>query len=91
MDKRTQIINTALSAFYQKGIHWLALMKYLKGSGVAKKTLYNHFVSKDELICACIEVRDQRFNTWLSKQIAGSTTPLTSPLCIIWCYRNLDR
>lgn len=76
MDKRTHIINTALNTFYQKGIHSVGINEILKLANVAKKTLYNHFVSKDELICACLEVRDQRFNSWLSKQIAGSTTPL---------------
>ncbi|BDF93909.1 MULTISPECIES: TetR/AcrR family transcriptional regulator [Pseudoalteromonas] len=75
MDKRTHIINTALDAFYQKGIHSVGINEILKLANVAKKTLYNHFVSKEELVCACLELRDQRFNTWLSKQIVNCTTP----------------
>lgn len=75
MDKRTHIINTALNTFYQKGIHSVGINEILKQANVAKKTLYNHFVSKDELICACLEVRDQRFNRWLSNQIADCATP----------------
>ena len=75
MDKRTHIINTALNTFYQKGIHSVGINEILNQANVAKKTLYNHFVSKDELICACLEVRDQRFNHWLSNQIADCATP----------------
>ncbi|MEI8606352.1 TetR/AcrR family transcriptional regulator [Pseudoalteromonas sp. B160] len=75
MDKRTQIINTALSAFYQRGIHAVGINEILKEAGVAKKTLYNHFVSKDELICACLELRDQRFNQWLYEQLENCNTP----------------
>ena len=75
MDKRTHIINTALNTFYQKGIHSVGINEILKLANVAKKTLYNHFVSKDELVCACLELRDQCFNQWLSKHIADCKTP----------------
>ncbi|NMM40269.1 TetR/AcrR family transcriptional regulator [Pseudoalteromonas arctica] len=75
MDKRTHIINTALNTFYQKGIHSVGINEILKLANVAKKTLYNHFVSKEELVCACLELRDQRFNEWLRNQIADCTTP----------------
>ncbi|WP_405632452.1 TetR/AcrR family transcriptional regulator [Pseudoalteromonas sp. Ld20] len=75
MDKRTHIINTALTAFYQKGIHAVGINEILKESGVAKKTLYNHFVSKDELICACLEARNKRFNHWLNDRLKNCDTP----------------
>ena len=49
MDKRTHIILTALSLFYQKGIHSVGINEIISVAGVAKKTMYHHFVSKDEL------------------------------------------
>ena len=50
MDKRTHIILTALSLFYQKGIHSVGINEIISVAGVAKKTMYHHFASKDELL-----------------------------------------
>lgn len=67
MDKQQQIISTALSLFYKKGIHAVGINEILAVSGIAKKTLYKHFESKDALICACLVARDICFNAWLKK------------------------
>ncbi|MDP2635394.1 MULTISPECIES: TetR/AcrR family transcriptional regulator [unclassified Pseudoalteromonas] len=75
MDKRTQIVNTALALFYNKGIHAVGINEVIQAAKVAKKTLYNHFSSKDELICACLVVRDERFNRWLKAQLIYAKTP----------------
>lgn len=65
MTKKEQIINTALILFYQKGLHAVGINEILTESNVAKKTLYNYFKSKDDLICACLSQRDTHFNEWL--------------------------
>jgi AcrR family transcriptional regulator len=57
--KKRHIIEVAFSLFYQKGIHAVGINEIIKTAGVAKKTLYNHFVSKDELIVATLIYRDQ--------------------------------
>ncbi|BED89566.1 MULTISPECIES: TetR/AcrR family transcriptional regulator [unclassified Pseudoalteromonas] len=67
MSKREKIINTALTLFYNKGIHAVGINEILTVSGIAKKTLYNHFESKDELIVACLKQRDATFNQWLEQ------------------------
>ena len=54
-DKRQQLILTALELFGQQGFHATGIDTILAKSGVAKKTLYNHFRSKDELIEAVLE------------------------------------
>jgi len=64
MDKRSQLVDTALHLFYQNGIHAVGINEVLTRSGIAKKTLYNHFISKDALIEACIIERDRRFMMW---------------------------
>lgn len=76
MDKRTQIINAALALFYTKGIHDVGINEVIKASSVAKKTLYHHFISKDDLICACLITRDKRFNQWLRAQFVDTHTVL---------------
>ncbi|OMH29079.1 TetR/AcrR family transcriptional regulator [Motiliproteus sp. MSK22-1] len=70
LDKRTQLIETALSLFYERGIHAVGINEVLKTSGIAKKTLYSYFSSKEELIAATVEYRSRLFLNWLQSQIA---------------------
>ncbi|GLQ74369.1 TetR/AcrR family transcriptional regulator [Vibrio penaeicida] len=63
--KRQLLIDTALDLFYHQGIHEIGINEVLKVSGVAKRTLYSHFESKDALILAALEQRHSRFMQWL--------------------------
>lgn len=65
--KRLQLVEAAFDLFYRKGVHAVGINEVLKISGVAKKTLYNHFSSKDELLLAVLEYRDDRFCEWLER------------------------
>jgi len=67
-DKRKQLIETAFQLFYQHGIHAVGINEILAQSGVAKKTLYNHFASKEALIQACVTERDKAFMQWFTKR-----------------------
>ena len=68
-DKRALLIQTALKLFYEKGIHSVGINEILQVSGVAKKTLYNHFSSKEELVLATLQARDHDFLGWLRKNL----------------------
>lgn len=59
---RQQILETASQLFYQKGIQNVGINEIITTSGVAKRTLYRHFASKDELI---EEVMKHRATQWL--------------------------
>ncbi len=59
--KREKLIETARQLFYQYGFHAVGIDLILKKSGVAKKTLYNHFYSKDDLILAVLRRNDEHF------------------------------
>ncbi len=71
IDKRQILIDTALDLFYAHGINTIGINEVLKVSGVAKKTLYNHFRSKEDLVLAALEKRDQIFCAWLKDQLQG--------------------
>ena len=43
MDKKEQLVATAFNLFYKYGIHAVGINRVLEESGIAKKTLYNHF------------------------------------------------
>ncbi len=68
--KRQLLIDTALDLFYQYGINSIGINEVLKTSGVAKRTLYSHFESKDALILAALEQRHQTFMDWLKGEVA---------------------
>ncbi|AGH80097.1 TetR family transcriptional regulator [Psychromonas sp. CNPT3] len=57
-NKKNHIINIAFNLFYQKGIHAVGINEIIKTANIAKKTLYNHFVSKDALILETLLYRD---------------------------------
>lgn len=59
---RQKILDTASELFYQKGSQNVGINEVIAASGVAKRTLYRHFSSKDELI---LEVMKQRATQWL--------------------------
>jgi AcrR family transcriptional regulator len=71
--KKNILIDTALRMFYKFGIHAVGINEILKESGVAKKTLYNHFRSKDDLIIATLVRRDSNFKKWFESKLSAAT------------------
>jgi AcrR family transcriptional regulator len=70
VSKREHLVNTALQLFSQQGFRATGIDLVLKEAGVAKKTLYNHFDSKDELIVAALKKRDEDFMAKMRTSIA---------------------
>ena len=48
--------------------------KIIKEAEVSKKTLYNHFKSKDELILATLRKRDEQFRNKFMRAVEGETS-----------------
>lgn len=73
--KRDQIVSVAQKLFYQNGFHATGIDRIIKEAGVSKKTLYNHFKSKDELVLAALRKRDELFRNSLMRKTErlGST------------------
>ncbi len=67
--KRDQLVQTALTLFTKQGYRATGIDNILAESGIAKMTLYNHFKSKDELIIAVLNKRDDDFLGWLNAAI----------------------
>lgn len=67
--KRDQLIDTALDLFYREGFHATGIDRILSEAGVAKMTLYKHFRSKDALIEAVLQRRDEQFREWLMQYV----------------------
>lgn len=67
--KRDALVETAQVLFHREGIKATGIDTVLEKAGVAKRTLYNHFESKEALILATLERRDAEFMNML--KIAG--------------------
>lgn len=59
-DTRDKLISTSSDLFYQRGFQAVGLDQILDAVGITKTAFYKHFESKDELIVAALEYRDQR-------------------------------
>ena len=73
-EKRRLLIDTAFRLFYENGINGVGINEILAVSGIAKKTLYSHFASKDELVIATLQERDTVFLTWLDGELKHSNS-----------------
>ncbi|PHR95096.1 MAG: TetR family transcriptional regulator [Blastopirellula sp.] len=62
---RQRIIETAEKLFYAEGIRAVGIDRIIAEAEVAKMTLYNHFGSKDDLILAVLEYREEQFDRFL--------------------------
>src|ERR1700726_4997700 len=58
---RERILDAAYDLFSQRGIRAVGVNEVIERAGVATATLYRHFASKDELVLAFLDVREQRW------------------------------
>jgi AcrR family transcriptional regulator len=69
-DARDKILAIADHLFYREGIRAIGVDLIIAQSEVAKTTLYRYFPSKDELVVAYLEGRNQQFWQLLEAAIA---------------------
>lgn len=58
---RERVLDTAYELFSRRGIRDVGVDELIERAGVAKATLYRHFPSKDDLVAAFLERREQRW------------------------------
>jgi AcrR family transcriptional regulator len=63
-----RILATAYELFSSRGIRDVGVNELIGSSGVSKATFYRHFPSKDALVLAFLELRDQ---VWTADLIVG--------------------
>jgi len=64
-EPRERILEAADRLFYTEGVRATGTEKIMSVSEVAKATFYRHFPSKDDLVIAYLEYRDQSFFEYL--------------------------
>jgi len=58
---RDRILDTSYELFSRRGVRAVGVDEVIERAGVAKATLYRHFPSKDDLVVAFLERREERW------------------------------
>ena len=58
---RERILDASYELFSQRGIRAVGVNEVIERAGVATATLYRHFPSKDHLVLAFLDLREQRW------------------------------
>lgn len=67
------LLEAACSLFYTNGIRGTSVEAILDRAGVARQTLYQHFESKDGLVAAFLNLRDERWCGWMNDFVANAS------------------
>jgi AcrR family transcriptional regulator len=66
---RERILDTAYELFSRRAIRDVGVDEVIEQAGVAKATLYRHFPSKDDLVVAFLERREERWTlAWVEAE-----------------------
>ena len=94
-DARERILATAYELFSRRAIRDVGIDEVIERAGVAKATLYRHFPSKDDLVIAFLERREERWTmAWVEAEARQrGTTPEEQLLTIFelfdeWFHRD---
>lgn len=70
-----RVLDAASSLFYERGIHAVGVDTIAAEAGVTKKTLYDRFGSKEELVVAYLRHRDARWRAHLAAALERVPEP----------------
>ncbi|PLZ04124.1 TetR family transcriptional regulator [Burkholderia sp. WAC0059] len=77
-DARERLLEAAEALVYAGGIHATGVDAIVRASGAARKSFYTHFESKDALVAAALERRDERWMRWfIEATLRHGRTPRT--------------
>ena len=73
-----RIVLAAEDLFYNRGITAVGVDLIAERSGVTKRTLYNQFGSKDNLVAAYLNARGERWRSLVEATVAASSDPVSA-------------
>lgn len=82
---RGRILDAAYELFSRNGIQSVGIDAVISRSGVARQTLYRHFASKQDLVLAFLERREQVWTRrWLEEEVRRRATDPRARLLVIF-------
>ncbi|MBW5408449.1 TetR/AcrR family transcriptional regulator [Morganella morganii] len=88
LSTRDRIPEAAGILFYNEGIAATGIDTITKKAGVAKKSLYNNFSSKAELVITYIRLRHEEWLALYDTRLQQATTPVQRILVVFDAYHN---
>ncbi|PNI08323.1 TetR/AcrR family transcriptional regulator [Arthrobacter sp. AFG7.2] len=85
---RALLLEAASRLFYAHGMGATGIDTITAEAGVAKKSLYNNFASKAELVGAYLEARHQEWLGLYRRRVAGARTPYDRVLAVFDAYAD---
>ncbi|MBX8602848.1 TetR/AcrR family transcriptional regulator [Pseudomonas cichorii] len=70
-----KILQTAEALIYRVGIHAMGMDLLVRTSGVARKSIYRYFATKDEIAAQALSARDIRWMQWFRTETDKAETP----------------
>lgn len=75
-------LDAASALFYERGIHAVGVDLIAAEAGVTKKTLYDRFGSKGQIVVEYLAARDERWQAFLAPYVEAGTTPRARILAV---------
>jgi AcrR family transcriptional regulator len=81
-----RLLEAASDLFYREGIRAVGVDTVSERAGVSKRTLYNRFGGKDELVAEYLRRRDDRWRAYLREATGRVTGPREKLLAVFGAY-----
>lgn len=81
-------LDAAGRLFYERGIHAVGVDLIAAEAGVTKKTLYDRFGSKEQIVVEYLADRDERWRSFLAGYLAAAPTPRARILAVFDASRD---
>lgn len=79
-----KLLTAAKRLFCKEGIHATGVARVIKEAGVSRKTLYERYGSKDNLLRAVFEEEAAMWVNWFEQDIAGRTNGLNAQIDLLF-------
>ncbi|CAM5637176.1 hypothetical protein SALBM135S_01849 [Streptomyces alboniger] len=81
-------LEAAARLFYERGIHAVGVDLIAAEAGVTKKTLYDRFGSKEQIVVEYLADRDERWRAFLAGYLDAAPTPRDKALAVFDASRD---
>lgn len=80
---RDRILDAASESFYRRGIQAVGVDAIISKADVARMSFYRHFKSKEGLVLAFLNQRDEHFRAWMAEEVERlAPDPRERPLAV---------
>lgn len=87
-DTRQRLLQATEQLIYSGGIHATGMDLIVKTSGVARKSLYQHYPNKEALVAAALQARDERWMQWFIDATSTAASPRLRLLSVFDALRD---